>query len=609
MIQLQSVLLPQKEICQVTELYYHQNNSRLDFDGYFNLFYIEKRKKYTEIEDLFLSIYLQGYRELRIVHNGNDVETIVLDPSIFRNYQIPFPYKKYSSGVFWFALLKEENSQVNQISKGFYETSPITRFSNDYCVPNIAIDICTYRREEYVLRSLKLLKENIIDNASLDVYNHIFVYLIDNANTLNSLPAVEKECIGWGNHICIIPNKNTGGTGGFTRGMLEIIKDKVKKHITHILLMDDDAILEPDSIVRIYGFISTLREEWKDITLGGMMMRQEYPHILYYAGEQWKDGVILNPVLNYDLRNRDACTTPYLTATTYEYEKYAAWGCCCYSLEVVRDDNLPLPLFFHYDDIEYGSRNYKTGLVVLNGVTFWHRSPEMMFQQINCYYDLRNALIQIALHQKERKITLAWRMIIRSMAVSLFLMEYQKSELIQKAIHDFLKGPLWLFEQDATKLHAKLQTMTLHMEPYDHLISKLSMQERQNIQAQVDDYMQNMTIQNIARNKHRKVKSPWLHYLTLNGWLLPAKRKEIQVFFPTNKYFDCFRQKNILLYEPGSNKAALIQKNYFQFFKICLIDFVLIVHTAIKLKHVLDDYQKNIKHITNRKAWEKYLNL
>ena len=52
-IQLQSILMPSEEICRVSELYYHEKNGQINFDGYFNLFYIEKRKAYTNIEKLF----------------------------------------------------------------------------------------------------------------------------------------------------------------------------------------------------------------------------------------------------------------------------------------------------------------------------------------------------------------------------------------------------------------------------------------------------------------------------------------------------------------------------------------------------------------------------
>lgn len=52
--------------------------------------------------------------------------------------------------------------------------------------------------------------------------------------------------------------------------------------------MDDDAVVEPDLLVRIYGFLSTVKEIWKDITIGGALLREDYPYLLLCAGEWWK---------------------------------------------------------------------------------------------------------------------------------------------------------------------------------------------------------------------------------------------------------------------------------------------------------------------------------
>ena len=54
--------------------------------------------------------------------------------------------------------------------------------------------------------------------------------------------------------IDIIQNMNAGGAGGFTRGMIEIMNRKEKEGYSHVLLMDDDAIIQPDLLVRLYGF-------------------------------------------------------------------------------------------------------------------------------------------------------------------------------------------------------------------------------------------------------------------------------------------------------------------------------------------------------------------
>ncbi|MDQ9768331.1 hypothetical protein RFZ33_14760, partial [Acinetobacter baumannii] len=60
-------------------------------------------------------------------------------------------------------------------------------------------------------------------------------------------------------------------------------------------------------------------------------------------------------------------------------------------------DNLPIPLFLHHDDIEYGIRNRDQGIVFLNGIGVWHKGFEQTFPGVNVYYDVRNTLITVAL--------------------------------------------------------------------------------------------------------------------------------------------------------------------------------------------------------------------
>ena len=45
-MRLQNIRFPEPDICREEELYFHRNGEWIDFNGYFNLFYIEKRKIY-----------------------------------------------------------------------------------------------------------------------------------------------------------------------------------------------------------------------------------------------------------------------------------------------------------------------------------------------------------------------------------------------------------------------------------------------------------------------------------------------------------------------------------------------------------------------------------
>ena len=163
-VQLQSVLVPQDGICGITDMYYHDAFGRLTFDGYFNLIYIAKRKKYTNLSKIMLKIRLRGFKKLILMHNQKDIQEIELDGENEKEYVIPFPYDQYDDGVFAFALIVE--NRLNWVLEGMFwgeiEDSACRKV-------NIGIDICTYRREGYISRNLQRWYQHIFSNPGLEV--------------------------------------------------------------------------------------------------------------------------------------------------------------------------------------------------------------------------------------------------------------------------------------------------------------------------------------------------------------------------------------------------------------------------------------------------------
>lgn len=597
MTQLQNILFPDKNICTVSELYYHEIGSRIDFNGYFNLFYVEKRKKYTNLHSLSLCVRLQGYQELVLVHDGVDLQTITLAPEQNQEYQIRFPYERYQDGCFWFALIKEETASQFHIS-GFYAGGTERE---KFRQVTICLDICTYKREVYVARNLRQMKEKLLDKTNLDVAKHIKIYVIDNGNTLKDCKPIQELSSLYADKLSIFPNKNVGGAGGFTRGMVEVLKAKEKEHFTHVLLMDDDAVIEPDTLVRIYGFLTMLKEKWKTMTIGGAMLREDYPHLLFCAGEWWRDGEIQNPHMHMDLRELKNAAGKSLTEAGHEHDRYSGWWCCCYSLGVVQAANLPMPVFLHHDDIEYGIRNRKNGIVFLNGVGVWHKGPGTVFPGTNIYYDTRNNLIEIALHQKGKKRRAAGRIMFRGLTSAIIRLKYQDVDLVYRGLVDFLKGPIWLYQQNPKKLHEEIRNMACRMYSLDELKEKLPEKEYQSVLSQIA-----VNEKKISRYGR---KSSLIHLVTYNGWLLPADKTGIQVVFPADSPFELFRKEKAVLCEGNGRKVYLTKRDYGKLLKAIGV----YIKTAFLLERdfgrAVQDYQKRITEITNQKAWEAYLNL
>lgn len=395
-MRLQTILKPNPQICSVKELYFHEDDSFLYADGFFNLFYIEKRKTFTELEQLKLCLHLKGWSKIVLMHDREMFQTKELEAEETRDYCFELPYAETERGVFWFKLEKAGDSE--RLLEGYYSgISPI-------CNPvHIAVDICTYRREAYVLRNMQSICAGLFADDALEVRKHLQLMLIDNGNTLSSNKELQK-LIEKEPRIRIYPNKNAGGAGGFTRGMLEAIAQNERNDtaITHILLMDDDAVFDPDLFVRLYGLLAQLKPEHRKITVGGGLMREDFPYLQYACGERFQNFVVQNLYPLRDMREYSNCTSEYMLGTMLPAGTYSGWWCCCYSMETVRRDNLPIPLFIHHDDIEYGLRNQKNGIVFLNGISVWHRGFELTFTGANRYYDVRNSLISTALHDSKK---------------------------------------------------------------------------------------------------------------------------------------------------------------------------------------------------------------
>lgn len=575
-MQLQSILLPQQNICTEESLYFHRERERILFDGYFNLFYIEKRKKHTDLRTLELYLNLQGYESISLMHDREVIEEQKLTPEERKDYIFRFPYEDYDVGVFWFALQNTEEAKQEATDcctvEGFYSGE-----SDTVRDINIAVDICTFHREEYVARNLQSLKSFLdndndpknngqkdtatIGNASKEAADHLHIFLIDNGQTLDQYDEITKITKQSNGRITVIPNRNIGGAGGFTRGMVEAIRQKEAESLTHVLLMDDDAVFDPDLFVRLYGFLTTLKQSCQDITVGGSLLREDYPYIQQACGEWFSNFRAQNAHPMYDLRNYENCTADFMCRDDEEYDIYSGWWCCCFSLNVVTEENLPLPMFLHHDDVSYGLMNADAGITFLNGIGVWHKGFETVFPGANRYYDMRNPLISAAIAEPGIP---TWKVILKVWAaMTVLLMEYRYAEafLTYRGAMDFCKGPEWLCSIDSEKLHQKVRSFTgkhFAFVDYQTLDDKKYEKVKETISKTIEEWDFNHLQQ--VKPMMYGVKKQWWKMLLLNGWVLPGISEPLALSV-TDQAVDAFRRKELVLYEPVQGRAHIARRD------------------------------------------------
>ena len=427
-------------------------------------------------------------------------------------------------------------------------------------------DVC--RSFDDVLKSEFMDKEDIDDDSCDGVVKNLHFFIIDNGQTLkdnSEFCELVDRAGDFGKRIRVIPNANTGGAGGFGRGMQEAIDKKAELGITHLLMMDDDAVFDPDLFVRLYGFLSMLRPEYKDITVGGALLREDYKYIQHAAGEWFTHYCVVNKHPLVDMREYTNCVADWMTGTEDEHSLYGAWWCCCYHMDAITRENLPLPLFVHHDDIQFGMKQVDRGIVFLNGVCVWHQGFELVFPGVKQYYNMRNTLITMSMFEPDvlRKSYRYWA--VRRYIGMLISLRYADCEFVYRGLVDFFKGREWLLESDPEAIHKELMGIykdICGMKPLDKL--GLTDDELRQVMEQIgasEDDARVITPRELREYYNSaRFKGPLSKKLTFNGWIFPAK-KGIKVITPLDSPWDAYRYKRVLLYEPGTGKGAVMVRS------------------------------------------------
>lgn len=412
-----------------------------DFMSYLNAFSLHKWKKYTNLLALKLHLQIQGECIVRLVgytlNVSNPVKRVLKECKycLRECSEIMIDYPETQMELLAFEV---ETDSDCRLFEGWYEGE----FSEeDQRTVNLSIATTTFKKEEFIQSNLKLLQNELL-NGNDEIKDHIWVHVVDNGRTL-----VPEE---WNSDkITIHPNKNVGGSGGFTRGMIESIEQP--EDITHVLLMDDDVIILPESIRRMYYLLQMLKPNFDEYFVSGAMLCYEAMNVQHEdVGFVHSDGSYgpqknqLDHTLLCDILQ---CDQEYLE----RQNMYAGWWFCCIPMRAIKKNGLPLPLFIRGDDVEFSLRN-QAKFITMNGICIWHMGFTYKF---NAYMELyqvhRNSLILQAVSGVCQNIDFMNR-ITKLFRARLLSLDYNGAELLLDSIEDFLKGPEFIMQDLGEKI-------------------------------------------------------------------------------------------------------------------------------------------------------------
>ncbi|WP_330251217.1 glycosyltransferase [Nocardia sp. NBC_00565] len=322
----------------------------------------------------------------------------------------------------------------------------------------VAIAICTFNRAGDCAETVAALASDAPVLNAIDA-----VYVVDQGTDLvENQPRFQQTLPIFGDKLRYIRQPNLGGAGGFTRGLYEV--SAVNEH-ADVILMDDDILCEPETVLRLNAFANMTVEP---TLVGAQMLFLLNPDYLNVGAEE----VHLHE-LKHGQKVPKALRNTSMLKRNQERRVdagYNAWWTCLIPAEVVAKIGLPVPIFFQWDDVEYGVRARENGFVTvtLPNAAVWHADFYWKdYDDWARYFSTRNSLIVGSLHADldGKAIT---RQLFRSLAEHLVAMQYGLVHTTLQGIEDFLQGPKVLRDGGIAALAAARTSRADYAETIKH---------------------------------------------------------------------------------------------------------------------------------------------
>jgi len=359
-------------------------DGRATFDTAFGVFAAGRWSRLTSITDLVAMMHISGRALVELIAYAGGVDTVIASSDEGGTLSCD-DIRAVSAESFYVAVTALEDGVIVRGGEWGTNTPPTRNV-------HLGVAITTFNRQDYVLATIDKLVALEADVPS--VHDHLQEIVVDNARNLQpNIPASAP--------VRVLPNPNLGGAGGFARGLIEFREGGWS---THVVFMDDDISLEPESIVRTISLLSYA--DSPDLCVHGAMISEEQPWMQFEAGSAYEFRSVY-PLRAHgrgiDLRQRSEVVHDHLEVAL----DYSAWWFTVFPMHIGVDN--PLPVFVRGDDVAFGLMHTGQHTVTLNGISVWHADFALKNNPSSLYYEVRNfALIDTLVFDDHKRWHLAW---------------------------------------------------------------------------------------------------------------------------------------------------------------------------------------------------------
>lgn len=427
--------------------------SEVSFAAYFNAFPAAYWRRWSVLDAVSLRLRVRGRGRVDVyrstpkgvaVHLAGEAVDTGAGTGTVTEVVVPVSLTPFADGGWVWFDLSSDTDALELVSGGWFA---------DREAPGraaVAVGMPTFNRPTDCVATLQALAEDPLVRESLTA-----VIIPDQGSSkVRDQPGFDEAAAALGDRLRIIDQPNLGGSGGYARIMYEALETT---DCEQILFMDDDVVLEPDSVLRALAFSRFARE---DMLVGGQMLSLQARSHLHAMGEVVDRGTFFWQIAPHTADDHDFAVDS-LRETLWMHRRidvdYNAWWMCLIPRSVAERIGLPLPLFIKWDDCEYGLRAGSHGIptATVPGVAIWHMSfvEKDDTSDWQAYFHVRNRLVVAALHGPDNPRALLADSLKRTLR-HLFLLEYSTIALHHMAMRDFLSGPQALFGALPTALGA-----------------------------------------------------------------------------------------------------------------------------------------------------------
>ncbi|KAB8288635.1 glycosyl transferase [Bifidobacterium ramosum] len=405
--------------------------------SYYNAFPAAYWAQWTNVQNVALRMQVRGNATVTVHQSDSHARDRIVSTVPVSSSATPQTVEATISiagmragGWLWFDVAANDTDSVTLADAVWLSAAPENR------TLTASLAITTMNKPEWCIRQFNLLA-NMADMSLIDA-----IYVVDQGSDLvteHDGYAEAKNRLG--DKLRIIRQGNVGGSGGFARGMYEVERHNESGYA---LLLDDDTVLEPESISRAIAFANHCI---KPTLVGGNMLFLSEPTRLCALAEVFNRTRVFWTPAEGTPKFDDLAARPFLDST-YLHKRvdadYNAWWMCLIPVEAIRKIGLSYPFFIKNDDVEYGVRAQQAGFrtVTVPGVCLWHQSfvdkDDILDWQ--AYFHVRNKIIMGLLYSR-----LPWggdlfREMLRASMSAAIKMRYSAVTLHQMAVNDVLQG-------------------------------------------------------------------------------------------------------------------------------------------------------------------------